>query len=302
MFATGFEQEENNFKQRKNLSAAAVTLLLHAALALLLFLVMITTPVPPFPELAGGGVEVNFGFDDAGTGDVQAFSNNPGPMDISSSNKGNSSPIAQNEDVLTQENEETEVEAVKNDKSVKPKPNVVTPSKPNTKPTNTVNPTNSNTNNTNPNPAPKANEDALFTKGAKGNPNSSTGDGTGGGQGDQGKPDGNPNSHNYLGDGGDGDGPGKGGPGSGGYSLKGRSKVTLPPPPQCNSQGKVVIEIKVDKTGKVVAAKFLRFSSTVFDDCNVNNALAAAKKATFNADSNAEDVQTGTITYIYKVN
>ena len=89
---------------------------------------------------------------------------------------------------------------------------------------------------------------------------------------------------------------------NGGYSLKGRNKIALPPPTQCNSKGKVVVTIKVDKSGKVVEAKLKRFDSTVFDECNVNNALAAARKSTFTPDANAPDIQEGTITYIYKVN
>ncbi|MCS6934148.1 MAG: TonB family protein [Chitinophagales bacterium] len=303
MFATGFEREEEEFRRQKNLKAAVITLLVHGLIALALFVLMIKTPIPPFPELAGGGVEVNLGYDDVGTGDVQAFSYNPGPMSTAPATKSSAAPLTNQENILTQEHEDIDAEAVTTDKPVKPKPNVITPpSPPVTKPSN--NPTKSNTNNTqsNPAPAPVPNQEALFTKGAKGTPNNSSGDGTGGGQGDQGKPDGDPNAKNYLGDGGDGDRPGPGGSGSGGYNLRGRSKVALPAPAQCNTQGKVVIEIKVDRSGKVVAAKFLRFSSTVFDDCNVNNALAAAKKAVFNADPNADEIQTGTITYIYKVN
>ena len=117
----------------------------------------------------------------------------------------------------------------------------------------------------------------MFSKGAYGKPNGSKSDGTGGGNGDQGKPDGDPNSRNYLG----GDGGGQGGGNGalkGGYSLRGRKKLSLPPPNQCNTQGKVVIAIKVDKAGKVVDATFKRFESTVFDDCNKTNALTAARK------------------------
>ena len=46
-----------------------------------------------------------------------------------------------------------------------------------------------------------------------------------------------------------------------------------------------------------------RFSDLTFwtVDVNVNNALNAARKATFNADANAPDTQEGTITYVYQV-
>ena len=39
----------------------------------------------------------------------------------------------------------------------------------------------------------------------------------------------------------------------------------------------------------------------MFDDCNKTNALNAARKATFNSDPGAPDIQEGTITYIYEV-
>ena len=100
---------------------------------------------------------------------------------------------------------------------------------------------------------------------------------------------------------GNGDGHGKGDL-NGGYSLAGRKKLALPAPQSCSTQGKVVVKIKVDKAGKVVSADFERFKSTTFDQCNINNALAAARKAAFNADSDAPEIQEGTITYIYKVN
>jgi hypothetical protein len=141
----------------------------------------------------------------------------------------------------------------------------------------------------------------MFHKGAYGNPNNSHGDGTGGGQGDQGNPNGDPNSRNYLGSGdGNGTGPGHGDL-SGGFGLKGRKIVFSPKPEKCPSNGRVVIGIKVDRSGKVVEATFKRFASTVFDDCNKNNALNAARKATFNPDPNAPEIQEGSKTYIFKV-
>lgn len=304
MFASNFEQEEKGFKNRKTLVSLFVTLSVHALILLALFLVILHTPDPPYEDSAGG-MAINFGFDEAGTGDVQALSENPGPMENNPAPAAAASQVENTpEEQLTEEDAETEVVAPKVEEKPKPKPkpNPETTFKPTPKPANTTNTSNAKTTNTNNTPpAPSADPNAMFTKGAYGKPNNSKGDGTGGGQGDQGKPNGDPNSKNYLGDGGFGDSPGGGGLGNGGFSLAGRKKTAIPDPVKCSTAGKVVITIKVNKEGKVVDAVFKRFASTTFDDCNVNNALNAARKATFNADANAPDIQEGTITYVYQV-
>lgn len=303
MFASPIDQEENEFKKRKSLTAAFSTFLIHALILLALFYSILRTPIPPFEDNAGG-MSVNFGTDEVGTGDEQPFTFNPG--DVSSSPPAAKAGKAEDtspEELLSQDDEESEVVAPKVEKTkprVKPKENTVTKKNPapvvNPTPVTSTKPVENNI------PEPKADPNALFSKGAYGKPNASKGDGTGGGQGDQGKPDGDPNSMNYLGDGGEGSGSGGGkGDLNGGFSLRGRTKLSIPAPTQCNSQGKVVIQIKVDKTGKVIEAIFKRFDSTVFDDCNVTNALNAARRAVFNSDANAPDIQQGTITYIYKV-
>ena len=103
------------------------------------------------------------------------------------------------------------------------------------------------------------------------------------------------------GDGGFGDTPGSGGLGKGGYSLAGRKKIAMPEPVECSTRGTVVVAIKVNREGKVVNATVNRLKSTAVDACNTNNALAAARKATFNPDPNASEIQEGTITYVYQV-
>jgi TonB family protein len=300
MFATSFEEQERDFRKRKNTIAGTVTIVLHVAILLILFYTLLKTPDPPFEEM-GGGMSVNFGFDEVGSGETQPFSYNPGPMDNSSAAASAAPNTSSPEEQLAQENGEEDVVVPKAEDKPKQKVNNDAVFKPNTKPANNTTTVTTQSNTQTQNPQPTANADAMFTKGAYGKPNNSKGDGTGGGQGDQGKPNGDPNSTNYLGDGeGNGTGIGKG-DGSG-YNLSGRKKVSIPAPQSCSSQGKVVIKIKVDRSGKVTVAEFERFKSTAFDQCNINNALAAARKATFNPDSDAPEVQTGTITYIYKIN
>ena len=112
------------------------------------------------------------------------------------------------------------------------------------------------------------------------------------GTGNQGKPDGTPNSGNYNGNGGHG----------GSFSLKGRSAVSLPKPVyNSNKQGTVVIDIWVDQQGRVTRVEGPAKGSTLTDAAMVNQAKSAALKARFNADTKAQEVQKGTITYIFKI-
>ncbi len=138
---------------------------------------------------------------------------------------------------------------------------------------------------------PEINKNALFT----GRRNRQSGDGSqgiAGGTGDQGKPNGNPNSNNYTGNGG----------GNGTPSLKGRDVVTLPKPQyNSNQQGRVVVKIVVDQQGRVTRAEYEPSGSNTSNGDLVAKAIAAARKARFNADPSAPEEQKGTITYIFKI-
>lgn len=302
MFVSPFEAEEKSFRQKKTTIAIVATVVFHALILLFLIYKILETPNPPFEE-NGGGMTVNLGFDDAGTGDEQPLSYNPGPMQSAPASAAASAPQQNTEDpLMTEDDNENDVVVKKVEE------------KPVQKATKTVDPTTfkpiknttaSNTSNkpatTNTEPKPSVNPDALFPPGggAKGKPNNSASDGTGGGNGDQGKPNGDPNSHNYEGNGGNGIGNGNGNGDLEG--LGNRKRLEAPKPVACNSAGKVVISINVNKQGKVVSAKYERYKSTSSDDCNVKNSIAAAQKNTFNVISDGPEIQTGTITYIFQV-
>ena len=83
------------------------------------------------------------------------------------------------------------------------------------------------------------------------------------------------------------------------WSLNGRKLIGSLPKPIDTSQkeGIVVVEIKVDKTGKVISANAGVKGSTTLDKHLCRVAKEAALKAKFNKNSNANYVQTGTITY-----
>ena len=107
-----------------------------------------------------------------------------------------------------------------------------------------------------------------------------------------GKPDGDPNSNRYDGQ------PGSGGAG---FSLAGRSAKALPSPNNTiNKEGKVVVKIWVDREGNVSQVSAPEKGSTVTDAPLVNQAKAAARSAKFSAKADAPEVQTGTITYVFR--
>jgi outer membrane biosynthesis protein TonB len=294
MFAATFEKENKGFEQRKQISSVIITLLIHGLLLLILYLSTLSLPNPPYQDNEGG-MSVNFGTSDVGTGDEQAYSYTP----IASTTAPAPTPPAPasstEEEVATQDIEDAPAiakpEPVKKTPITKPVEPVKTPVKP-TAATTTPTP-----------PQPKADENALFKPGAYGKPNNSNGDGLGGGKGDQGELGGDPNSKSYEGSG-TGFGTGNGdGIGDGNVRLAGR-KLRFKPEVNDRSQakGKVVIQIKVDRSGKVVDARYTQAGSTTSDEGLIRTSIEAAYKYRFDENQGASEIQTGAISFIYKVN
>ncbi|MBA4409259.1 MAG: hypothetical protein Q8S54_14970 [Bacteroidota bacterium] len=137
----------------------------------------------------------------------------------------------------------------------------------------------------------------VFGGGGKGSPDSkSTSQGITYGPGNQGTPEGVANAEKY--------GPG-GGTGDSGvsFSLDGRTAQSLPKPEFIgNEDGKVVVMVTVDKSGRVTKADpGVKGSNTANPEL-----LAASKKAAlearFNVDGTAPSFQKGTITYRFVLN
>jgi outer membrane biosynthesis protein TonB len=130
----------------------------------------------------------------------------------------------------------------------------------------------------------------AFGGGKTDNGSLSTGQGNTYGRGNQGSPDGTPGAKQY----GLGGGAGKGIS----FSLSGRNARSLPKPSfPGNESGTVVVEVTVDKFGKVTKAlPGIRGSNTVNTDL-LEAARKAALAASFNTDQNAAAFQKGTITY-----
>ncbi len=130
----------------------------------------------------------------------------------------------------------------------------------------------------------------AFGGGLTDNGSSSKGEGITYGSGNQGDPNGQPGVKKY--------GPG-GGTGNGiSFNLSGRQSRSLPKPAYPGNEGGiVVVEVTVDKLGKVSAARAGIFGSTSSDPDLLEAATKAAKSAKFNVDDNAPAFQKGTITY-----
>lgn len=130
----------------------------------------------------------------------------------------------------------------------------------------------------------------AFGGGKTDNGSQSTGQGNTYGGGNQGSPEGTPGANQY----GLGGGAGKGIS----FSLAGRNARSLPKPTfPGNESGVVVVEVTVDKFGKVTKAlPGIKGSNTVNTDL-LEAAKKAALAASFNTDENAPAFQKGTITY-----
>ncbi len=267
--------------------ALVLTIVFHALVILMLFLVVLHTPIPPYPMVGGGsGLEVNFGTSDQGTGDIQPeeFINveTQNMADVKSTEKANVQ-VTNNpdENILTQNSEEAPAIRT-SEKKQQEKPIVKEVIKINDPVTNPM---------------------ALYKKksGSKGN-----GEGETGKPGDQGNPNGSLYAKNHYGE------PGSGGPGNGGngigpgkgdgrgpsFDLSGRSSKILPKPEyNLTEQGTVVVKIWVDKDGNVTKAEAGGKGTNTTSEELRKRAVTAARKAKFSANPSAPEEQKGTITY-----
>jgi colicin import membrane protein len=119
----------------------------------------------------------------------------------------------------------------------------------------------------------------------------STGEGVAGGQGNQGVTTGAVDSQNR------GEGSGLGDKGIS-YDLQGRGFQKLPLPKyDYQGEGKVVVEVSVDRSGKVIQAVPGFKGSNTLDEYLLRVAKEAALEAQFEVKPDAPPVQKGTITY-----
>jgi len=136
-------------------------------------------------------------------------------------------------------------------------------------------------------PQPTVNQRALFKP--KKTDETQQSEGTTGQPGDQGNPNGTPDSNSYDGQGGSGGGTS--------YYLGGRGAKHLPSPDRnFSEEGRVVVDIYVDRDGNVKRAEIGKGTNTT-DASMRQMAKNAALAAKFTPDENAAELQKGTITY-----
>lgn len=132
----------------------------------------------------------------------------------------------------------------------------------------------------------------AFTGGKNQTDNTSQGEGVTSTQGNQGATTGSINSTNYTGIGTGDDGIS--------YSLSGRTPQALPLPEyHYQVEGIVVVEVTVDRNGKVTKATPGVKGSTTLNENLLKAARDAALSASFDRKPNAPAFQKGTITYIF---
>ena len=107
--------------------------------------------------------------------------------------------------------------------------------------------------------------------------------------GEQGSPNGLKDIERYVGHGGSGDGPS--------YDLGGRGAKSISSPSKdISEEATIVVDIWVDKEGRVQRAEIGKGTTTTNSDMRAS-ALQAAKNSVFVKDDKAADLQKGTITY-----
>ena len=293
--------------KRKSFLLAVV---LYALLLLILFFIRFWPP-SNLEELVGGGggggFTVNFGDTEFGKG--ADFTSKE--LEVKQTTKQIPNTTSQDENIISQENTDDDVVSVpKNDPTKKPTTVI---KKEITKPSTAVK------------PVVRKTDDALanILKG-----NKKGGDGNSSTSGNQGSANGDINSTGYSGTGGSGGGTGGGngtgngtgtgvgsgsgtggGSGSGngkgvgsGYSLTGRKALSIPKPAyNCDEEGTVVVQITVDKTGRTIDAKPGYRGTTNTAGCLASQAKNAALNSRWDARSNGEENQVGTITYNFSI-
>lgn len=269
------QEEKNN-----NLKGFISSLLVHALILAGCYFFYINVQIPK-EEIETGGIVINYGTSDEGMGDNYTSTEEPAIGEkinntpVVDPNRPNSPAVSENtsteKDVVTQDMEDAPEVSDKNPNTTNNATSNVTTEKP--------------VDNT-----PKVNEKALF-KGKK-NDGTGTGDGTGNKPGNQGKPDGSTQSNNYTG----------GGSGGGGVALNltGRKFIVKPRiQDDGQTQGKIAVDITVDKTGTIVTAKAGGRGTTISNAALWEKCEQAALGCKLNEIATGPEIQAGSIVFTF---
>ncbi|MBG6063066.1 outer membrane biosynthesis protein TonB [Flavobacterium sp. CG_9.1] len=250
----------------------AITSILFVILFVLFFYLGLTSLDPP-PE---NGIAINFGTTEYGSGEIQPTE----PIQSAPKATAAKQAATSDDDILSQDIEEAVV--MKQTKKIQPsKETAKEEVKPKPK--------------ENPKPS-KSTSDALSSilNGPKSDGKAKGGQGDDNVAGDKGSLNGDPYANSYYGSGG-GSGNGSGW-GLNGRNISSRGKEVQ----KCNEFGTVVVQITVNRSGNVIAAKYTK-GTTNTNPCLVEPALATARKYRWQPDANAPATQIGFITVNFKL-
>ena len=267
-------------REKKNRIIAMFTSLgVHLAVLLaFLFMIAWRTPNPPFPEY---GIELNFGLDNVGTGDIQP--------EIPASNEDVLTEEPPTEEPTTEQKEESKPieEVVEQPVSKEESPVVVKETKKET----VVKPVKEDTKK-----EEKKEIKVAETKTAddKGNPKQANQGDDKNKVGDKGSEEGSLDAKALYGKQG-------GGEGGVGLDLAGWNWDDIPKPniPNNESNGKIIFEIKVDENGEIISYRVLEKTLSIEAEKACKEAI---EKLTFSKKSGAAvpDVSTGKITFVVR--
>ncbi|RPH29512.1 MAG: energy transducer TonB [Bacteroidales bacterium] len=280
------------------------TVLVHTIAIALLLLISLSASLP---ELENEGLLINFGNSQDGFGSTEPMVNYDNAVTISLPSETRTHK-AEDKKILTQDFDEdaptVEVKKKTTTKDTKKKATTtkeVTKTKKTSQTTKEVQEKKDNQQATTEVKQPVVNKKALFP--GKATEGGTAGEGVTGKDGNQGSLEGSPDSQNRIGGAtggngeGEGDGKGKGIP----YNLGGRKSLSLPKPDYLKQkQGIVVVQVTVDRQGKVTKAVPGAKGTTTLDEDLHKAAVKAALTAKFDVSPNAPAYQTGTITYVFK--
>ncbi len=274
------------------------TSIIHIVLLVLLIVVAFTPPKPPERE---EGILVNFGTDETGIGMIEP---SPPPVqeEASTPPPPTATKVQKDEALLTQNNEEApevkkvdpevekkRLEKLEADRKIKEQIEIERKRKEQEE----LERKRIEAEQKREADIKNKTRDALAN--SKNAGTTSTSEGDAGGAGNQGVPTGSVDSKNR------GDGSGLGNQGVS-YDLQGRGFQSLPAPKyDYQGEGRVVVEVSVDRSGKVTQAIPGIKGSTTLDDYFLKVAKEAALKARFDQKADAPAVQKGTITYNFKL-
>lgn len=269
--------------------SAKLTTLITVILILLLFVVGAPYMDPPIEY----GVAVNFGTTDFGKGDVQPLKpiksepkdiNEPYQPDVSKTEPTKASESK--EEVLTQENEEAI--AIKKQKQAEANAKAIADAKAKAEADRIAKEKQEQDDK-------KRKLDALIGGVSKSEGTATGGEGNDNKAGDKGQLDGNPYANSYFGSGGSGSG-------GVGYGLNGRGRPTRDIFKQdCNEYGMVVVEIEVDRSGKVISANPGIKGTTNTSACLLEPARKIALSHKWPADPKAPVRQIGFVSVNFEL-